>query len=63
MEPQNQARHDITGVVSTTFVTSQETEKLAAMLAIAVEDLDRVSGGALAAQVACCSCHCKAALA
>jgi hypothetical protein len=45
---------------STAFVTDQEAAKLAEMLEIATEDLERISGGAAAAlakSTACCCCH------
>jgi hypothetical protein len=43
----------------TSFVTEREVAKLTEMLAIAAEDLDCVSGGAVALtkSMACCCCH------
>ncbi|HEY0181979.1 MAG TPA: hypothetical protein VGC09_04155 [Rhodopila sp.] len=46
--------------VAATFVSQREAAKLAEMLEIATEDLERVSGGAAAAlakSTACCCCH------
>ena len=52
--------HSDNSSFSTAFVTEREAAKLAEMLEIAAEDLERVSGGvaaALAKSTACCCCH------